>query len=342
MSLDEKFMQRALDLAELGRGNVSPNPMVGCVIVHDDKIIGEGWHERFGGPHAEVNAFHDVQNKALLHEATVYVTLEPCSHYGKTPPCVDLIITYNPKRVVICNEDPNPLVSGDGISKLKEMQIVVDLGTLKEKGRELNKRFFTFQEKQRPYIILKWAETADRFIARENFDSKWISGEKSRIRVHKWRTEEDAIIVGTNTAKYDNPMLTARDVKGENPIRVVLDRSLKLKKGLNLFDQSEMTLVYNGEKDEEKKNLEHIKIDFEQNIIIQILDDMHARGIQSLIVEGGNQLLKSFIDIGMWDEARVFQSPKKFETGISAPLLFSPIVDNEMIEEDELITYKNI
>ncbi len=341
MSLDEKFMQRALDLAELGRGAVSPNPMVGCVIVHDDKIIGEGWHERFGGPHAEVNAFHDVKNKALLCESTVYVTLEPCSHHGKTPPCADLIITYNPQRVVICNVDPHPLVSGKGVSKLREMQIRVDLGILEEKGRELNKRFFTSQEKQRPDIILKWAETADRFIARENYDSKWISGDKSRSRVHEWRTEEDAIIVGTNTAVHDNPMLTARDSEGTNPIRAVVDRSLKLKKDLHLFDQSEMTLVYNGEKDDARENLSFVKIDFEKNIIIQLLDDMHNRGIQSLIVEGGNQLLKGFIDIGLWDEARVFQSPKKFESGISAPLLFSPIVDNEMIEEDELITYKN-
>ena len=336
MSLDEKFMQRALDLAELGKGTVSPNPMVGCVIVHDDKIIGEGWHERFGGPHAEVNAFHDVQNKELLHDATVYVSLEPCSHHGKTPPCADLIITYNPKRVVICNEDPNILVAGKGISKLKEMQIQVDLGILKEKGRELNKRFFTFQEKQRPYIILKWAETADRFIARENYDSKWISGEKSRERVHEWRAEEAAIIVGTNTAKHDNPMLTVREADGPNPIRVVIDRSLKLKKDLHLFDQSVMTLVYNGEKADEKENLIFVPIHFSQNIIIQILADMHARGIQSLIVEGGSQLLKGFIDIGMWDEARVFQSPKKFESGISAPLLFSPIVDNEMIEDAPL------
>src|SRR5688500_17654700 len=202
---DELFMLRALELAHLGTGQVSPNPLVGSVIVHEEKIIGEGWHKKYGEAHAEVNAIASVDDKNLLKESTVYVTLEPCSHFGKTPPCADLLIQHQVKKVVIANLDTNPLVSGNSIRKLREAGIEVCTGILDVKGRTLNKHFFTFVEKQRPYIILKWAETADGFIARKNFDSKWISDEYSRQLVHKWRTEEDAVLVGMRTAQQDNP-----------------------------------------------------------------------------------------------------------------------------------------
>src|SRR6478609_11980434 len=200
MSSDEQFMQRAFELAKLGAGSVSPNPMVGCVIVHRGEIIGEGWHKKYGEAHAEVNAIDSVKEKKVLNESVVYVTLEPCSHFGKTPPCADLLIQHRVKKVVVSNLDSNPLVSGNGVKKLRAAGIEVVTGILDKAGRELNKRFFTFMEKQRPYIILKWAETADGFIARENYDSKWISNEHSRKLVHQWRTEEDAVLVGSRTA----------------------------------------------------------------------------------------------------------------------------------------------
>jgi len=211
MTPDELFMQRALELAQLGIGYVSPNPRVGCVIVHENKIIGEGWHQKFGEVHAEVNAINSVNDQSLLKESIVYVNLEPCSHFGKTPPCVDLLIEHHVKKVVIGNLDINPLVQGQGIKKLKDAGIETITGVLEKEGHELNKRFFTFIEKQRPYIILKWAQTSDEFIAQKNFESKWISNEFSRQLVHRWRSEEDAVLVGTRTASHDNPSQTVRD-----------------------------------------------------------------------------------------------------------------------------------
>nr|MCU0325664.1 bifunctional diaminohydroxyphosphoribosylaminopyrimidine deaminase/5-amino-6-(5-phosphoribosylamino)uracil reductase RibD [Spirosomataceae bacterium] len=208
VSDDSVFMQRALELASLGRGSVSPNPMVGCVIVHNGLIVGEGWHQRYGEAHAEVNAVNSVKDKSILSESTAYVTLEPCSHFGKTPPCADLLIKHHLKKVVVCNDDPFPLVAGKGIKKLRDAGIEVETGLLAEEGRRLNRRFFTMVEKQRPYVILKWAETADGFIAKENFEAVRISNDFSQMYSHKWRSEEDAIMVGTNTAHFDNPSLT--------------------------------------------------------------------------------------------------------------------------------------
>ena len=220
MVAPEIYMHRALELARNGAGKVSPNPMVGCVIVHNGTIIGEGWHQQFGGPHAEPNAIAAVNNQELLKDATLYVTLEPCAHFGKTPPCAHLIIEKQIPRVVVCNLDPNPLVAGKGIKLLKDAGIEVKTGILAQEGAFLNRRFFTYINHKRPFIILKWAETADGFVARENYDSKWISNALSRKLVHKWRTEEDAILVGKNTALYDNPQLTSRDWEGKNPISV--------------------------------------------------------------------------------------------------------------------------
>lgn len=334
---DYLFMVRALQLAEKGRGYVSPNPMVGCVIVHEGNIIGEGWHREFGGPHAEVHAVHSVDNQSLLSESTVYVTLEPCAHWGKTPPCANLLVDKKVKKVVIAATDSNPLVGGKGIEILKNAGVEVETGVLEKEARWQNRRFFTQIEKQRPYVILKWAQTQDGFVARENFDSKWISNPQSRQLVHKWRAEEDAILVGKNTAAYDNPRLDVRDWVGKNPVRVVLDSKLELSKSLNLFDQSIPTLVFNTVKPKSEENLEWIHLP--QITPKAILQELHSRKIQSLIVEGGSQVLRQFIESGLWDEARVFTASAQFERGISSPILNQNPSETLSIGTDRLDIY---
>jgi diaminohydroxyphosphoribosylaminopyrimidine deaminase/5-amino-6-(5-phosphoribosylamino)uracil reductase len=304
-------MLRALELAKMGRGSVSPNPMVGCVIARDGVIIGEGWHKKFGEPHAEVNAIASIKDKKLLGASVVYVNLEPCSHHGKTPPCVDLLLEHQVKKVVVSNLDINPLVGGNGIRKLKDNQVEVVTGVLQKAGNELNKRFFTFMAKNRPFVLLKWAETADGFIAHENYESKWITHEHSRQLVHRWRSEEDAVLVGTRTARHDDPRLNVRDWVGRNPVRVVIDRFLRLSDQLHLFDRSQPTLCYNLSRHEEHKNLAMVRLG-EENFLGEMLQDMYQRGIQSVMVEGGAETLKNFIDKGLWDEARVFRAPRVF------------------------------
>jgi diaminohydroxyphosphoribosylaminopyrimidine deaminase / 5-amino-6-(5-phosphoribosylamino)uracil reductase len=334
-----QFMSRALELAELGRGYVSPNPMVGCVIVHKGFIIGEGWHKEYGGPHAEVNAILSVRNQDLLSESTVYVSLEPCAHWGKTPPCANLLVEKRVKRVIIAATDSNPLVGGKGIQILKNAGIEVLTGILEKEARSQNRRFFTQIEKQRPYVILKWAQTEDGFVARENYDSKWISNALSRQLVHKWRAEEDSILVGKNTAAYDNPRLDVRDWVGKNPIRIVLDSHLNLTMDLNLFDQKTPTLIFNTIQNSSKKNLEWIKLeDLRPESILEIL---HSRKIQSLIVEGGSQVLHQFIKSGLWDEARVFTSLNTFKRGIPAPILNQNPFEILSIGTDRLALYTN-
>ena len=333
-------MQRALDLAQLSIGAVSPNPMVGCVIVHHNKIIGEGRHERYGAAHAEVNAVASVDDPLLLSDSTVYVNLEPCSHFGKTPPCADMLVKHRVKKVVIANIDPNPLVSGKGIEKLKAARIEVVTGILETQGRELNKRFFTFMEKKRPYLILKWAETSDGFIARENFDSKWISNEHSRKLVHKWRSEEDAVLVGTGTALHDNPALTVRDWAGRNPVRIVIDRFGKLPQTLALFDGSQQTICYTAHRDESAKNLEVVKLP-ETDFITAMLNDLFKRNVQSVIIEGGATTLSQFLKERLWDEARIFTSPEQFGSGIAAPKFTGNLMSRESVFTDTLAIYRN-
>lgn len=333
-------MQRALELAELGRGKVSPNPMVGCVIVDNDRIIGEGWHEQYGKGHAEVNAIAAVEDQSMLSASTAYVTLEPCAHHGKTPPCADLLVSKGIKRVVIGAVDTNPLVGGKGIEKLEQAGVEVSHGLLADASRNLNARFFTFIEKDRPYIILKWAETADGFVARENFDSKWISGKASRNLVHQWRAEEDAIMVGTRTAQHDNPRLNVRNWEGADPVRVVIDKELSLSKELNLFDGQQPTLVYNGKKNHSAKNLEYIQVG-DSDYLPFILKDLYKRKVQSIIIEGGSTLLNSCIESGHWDEARIFRAGVKFETGISAPAIKGKQIDSYEIGDDQLDIYSN-
>jgi diaminohydroxyphosphoribosylaminopyrimidine deaminase / 5-amino-6-(5-phosphoribosylamino)uracil reductase len=334
----ELFMRRALELAELGRGAVSPNPVVGCVIVHEGKIIGEGFHQEYGGPHAEVQAINSVKNSALLSESTAYVTLEPCAHWGKTPPCANLLVEKGLKKVVIAAYDSNPLVGGKGIEILENAGIEVETGVLEEEARLQNRRFFTQVEKKRPYVILKWAQTHDGFVARENFSSKWISNSQSRQLVHKWRAEEDSILVGKNTALHDDPQLNVRDWVGKNPIRIVLDSNLELPESLLLFDGSIPTLCFNTLKSEKKENLEFIKMDpnFSPE---EILKELHSRKIQSLIVEGGSQVLGQFIQSGFWDEARVFTSKIKFGSGILAPSLNQNSIKTIFLGEDKLDLY---
>ncbi len=332
-------MRRALQLAQLGLGAVSPNPMVGCVIVKAGKIIGEGNHEKYGEGHAEVKAVRTVKNDSLIEGSTVFVTLEPCAHYGKTPPCAHLLVEHKVRKVIICNLDPNPLVAGKGVEILEKAGIEVVSGVLQEEGREINRRFFTFFEKKRPYVILKWAQTKDGYVARENYDSKWISNEHSRQLVHKWRAEEDAILVGKNTAQYDNPSLTTRNWVGADPIRVVLDSTLSLNKDLNLFDGSVFTLVFNTQWNNEQNNVRYIKLEsMTPKWILQTLFDLK---IQSIIVEGGSTTLQSFIDAHLWDEARIFESENTFGKGISAPNVNGKLLEQKLIERDLLTIYQN-
>jgi diaminohydroxyphosphoribosylaminopyrimidine deaminase/5-amino-6-(5-phosphoribosylamino)uracil reductase len=333
------YMNRAMELALNGRGKVSPNPMVGCVIIHKDQIIGEGYHERYGEAHAEVNAINAVKNKNLLPESTLYVNLEPCSHFGKTPPCADFIIRHQIKRVVVANLDNNPLVAGKGIQKLKNAGIEVRVGVMEKEGKNLNKRFFTFMNRMRPYMILKWAETADSYIAKENHDSKWISNSLARRLVHKWRSEEDAVMVGTNTGLYDNPQLNVRDWTGRNPVRIIIDKNLRLPPNLALFDRQQPTICYNLIKDDISPNLEYIKIK-EGNFIAQVLENLYANRIQSVLVEGGSTLINSLLENDCWDEIRQFRSYQCFGKGIKAPQVKGILFDKEVIQDNDLFIYR--
>lgn len=337
----ELYMKRAFELAELGRGKVSPNPMVGCVIVQGDIIIGEGYHQKYGEAHAEVNAVNDVKDKTLLKGSTAYVTLEPCAHFGKTPPCANLLAEMKVGKVVIAAVDSNPLVGGKGIQILKDAGIEVQTGVLEKVARWQNRRFFTQIEKNRPYVILKWAQSQDGFVARKDFSSKWISNSSSRQLVHKWRAEEDSILVGKNTAKYDDPALNVRDWVGKNPIRLLIDSKLELAQDLKLFDQAVPTICYNTHKSEEQGNLEFVKL--KQEFSIQdILGDLQKRKIQSLIVEGGSFLLNKFLESELWDEARVFTSQNKFGEGIEAPIITKPASEIVSVLEDRLAIHYNV
>ncbi len=345
--MDKKYIKRTFELALLGIGNVSPNPMVGAVVVYKNKIIGESYHKKFGGPHAEVNAINSVKNKNLLKYSTIYVNLEPCSHHGKTPPCTDLIIKNKIKRVVISCKDSFAKVSGNGIKKLKNAGIEVTFGILEKEGRELNRRFFTFHEIKRPYIILKWAQTMDGFIdiIRNKYvpiKPIWITNELARTLVHKYRTEEDAIMVGTNTCYKDNPKLNVRDWSGKNPTRILLDRHLRLNKKLFIFDKSIPTIVFT-EKENTKntKNLEFIKIQTKQKVLDIFLDVLYEREIMSVIIEGGYQLHKSFIQQNLWDEARIFIGNKFFHKGIPSANISGRLIEKRKLLNSKLFIYRN-
>lgn len=342
---DIVFMQRCLEIAKAGMGYVAPNPMVGAVIVYDNRIIAEGYHKAFGQAHAEVNAIKSVKDNAILRKSTLYVNLEPCSHMGKTPPCSDLIIGKKIPRVVIGTIDPNSLVSGKGISKLANSQVTVKSGIHEKECRELNKRFFTFHEKNRPYVILKWAQTTDGYIDKirksgEDIGVNWISNPISRTLVHKWRAEEQAIMAGTNTIITDNPKLNVRYWKGSSPIRIILDQNLRIPQSANIYDKSSYTLIFNSRKSERIDNIEFIRIDFKKDVLPEILSQLYTRDIISVLVEGGKELLESLIKENLWDEARVFIGDKNFTSGLEAPQINKPYRTDYLIK-DEIRYYTN-
>lgn len=341
----EIFMKRCLDLAAMGLGNVAPNPMVGAVVVHEGKIIGEGYHRRYGEAHAEVNAINAVTDKSLLKSATLYVNLEPCAHYGKTPPCSELITKMHIPRVVIGSGDPNPLVNGKGTAILKQAGCDVITGILRDECEELNRRFFTFQQQQRPYIILKWAETADGYIDKIRSSSEkpqWITNEASRMLVHKWRSEEQGIMVGANTALMDNPQLNVRDWKGSDPVRIIIDNDLTLPQHLRLFHGSQKTIVFTLKNSNlVTGNIELVKIPAGVDKISFVFNHLYCNKILSVIVEGGAKLVDLLIERNLWDEARVFQGKALFGGGICAPGLHSTVISETEIDGVRLRYYRN-
>ena len=344
MKIHENYINRCIQLAKNGLGNTYPNPLVGCVIVHQDKIIGEGWHQKAGGYHAEVNAINSVMDKSLLDKATLYVSLEPCNHFGKTPPCSDLIISHQIPKVIIGTIDPYDEVAGKGVEKLKKQGCEVVVGVLAKECVELNKRFFNYHTKKRPYIILKWAETKDGFIDIDrqviNGDEakpNWITNQYSRQLVHKWRAEEQAIMIGTNTVINDNPKLDVRNWFGKNPIRIVIDKNLRTPDNYRIFDGSVKTImVTEKEKDLTLNNLFFEQIDFSKNIAKKICKVLYKHEIQSVIIEGGSQTLQTFIDANLWDEAKIFVGEVAFSKGILAPKIKGVVSDPKMIRSDVL------
>ncbi len=347
MDVHNRYMQRCLDLALTGLGQVAPNPMVGAVLVVDDRIIGEGYHRKYGSHHAEVEAINSVADPRLLSRATLYVNLEPCCHHGKTPPCTDLIIKSKIPEVIIGTVDPFYAVAGEGIARLRAKGCRVNVGVLKEACRELNKRFFTFHEKKRPYIVLKWAQTADGFIDIDRLPGAekrptWITSERLRMLVHKWRSEEMSIMVGTNTALKDNPQLNVRDWHGSSPARILLDRSLKLTKAYHLLDQSHPTIIINELKQEASNNIQFVRLLFDQNLLHSIMALLYESRIQSLLIEGGRHLLQSFIDQQLWDEARIFTGTQFFGSGIAAPKIKSyKAIDHIHIGQESFFRIRN-
>lgn len=333
MKIHDIYIKRCIELAKNGLGTTYPNPLVGSVIVYNNEIIGEGWHRKSGEPHAEVNAINSVKDKSLLSKSTIYVSLEPCSHFGKTPPCCDLIIANKIPNVVIGTIDPFAKVAGTGIKKLIEAGKNVTVGILEDECNELNKRFFTFHNKKRPYIILKWAESQDGFIApltKEKKEPVWITNEFARQLVHKWRSEEQAILVGTNTVIEDNPSLTTRNWSGNHPIRIVLDQNNRISKESHIFDNQVKSITITKE-----------NINFNDNIALEITDFLFNEGIQSVIIEGGRQTLQTFIDANIWDEARVFRGEIYFKSGTKAPTISGENSKKEKILNDELLTFFN-
>jgi diaminohydroxyphosphoribosylaminopyrimidine deaminase/5-amino-6-(5-phosphoribosylamino)uracil reductase len=340
----EIYIKRCIELAKNGLGTTYPNPLVGSVIVFNGKIIGEGWHRKSGEAHAEVNAINSVKDKSLLSKSTIYVSLEPCSHFGKTPPCCDLIIANSIPNIVIGTLDPFAKVAGNGIKKLLEAGKNVTIGILEDECNELNKRFFTFHNKKRPYIILKWAESQDGFLApisKQKQEPIWITNEFSRQLVHKWRSEEQAILVGTNTVLEDNPTLTVRDWIGENPVRIVLDRGGKISEKFAVKNKKTKTIVLTEQENLiSTENLIYENCIFDIRVVFSIADILYKNNIQSVIIEGGKQTLQSFIDANLWDEARVFKGDISFNQGVKAPKIkIKNSIKNQILTDELLIFF---
>ena len=340
MMTDQFYMQRCIDLANKAIGNTYPNPLVGSVIVHNGEIIGEGYHKKAGEPHAEINAINSVKNPELLKEATIYVSLEPCSHFGKTPPCALKLKEIGFKKVVIGAMDYNEQVNGKGKKILEDAGIEVVTGILKEECEELNKRFFTFHQKKRPYIILKWAQSTDGFMDK-NHQPTQISNSLSKQYVHKMRSEEQAILVGKNTAINDNPSLTVREVMGKNPIRVLIDFNLEVSSDFKIYDDEAATLVFNQIKDDKQNHIHFIKIE-KENSLQQIVKHLHELSIQSIIIEGGSFTLKQFIEHNLWDEAYIFRNNNLIlENGTKAPIFNFEASEEFFLRDNSVSIYKN-
>jgi diaminohydroxyphosphoribosylaminopyrimidine deaminase/5-amino-6-(5-phosphoribosylamino)uracil reductase len=345
MNQHEHYMARCLELAKRAAGHVAPNPMVGAVLVHEHRILGEGFHQKYGGPHAEVNCIQEVsaENRELISKSMLYVSLEPCAHHGKTPPCADLILANGIPKVVIGCRDPFPLVNGKGIEKLVNGGVEVELGILETECVELNRRFFTFHRQHRPYIILKWAQSRDLKIANGDHSRVFISNELSNRLVHRWRSEESAILVGTNTAKFDNPLLSVRLWNGPQPIRLVVDLDLKLPSGLHLMDRRQRTIVFNTIQHEEDEMLSYYQVTTDTSLVHQILNALYHFKIQSVLVEGGAKLLQSFLDEGLWDEMRVITNESiSIEHGLPAPDISSLSASGDYdMDSDHIAIYRN-
>jgi len=332
MNIHEKYMKRCIQIAEFGQGNTFPNPSVGCCIVMNGKILAEGFSSKAGCNHAEINAINLIKEKSILSKCTIYITLEPCSHHGKTPPCVDTIIKYKFKKVIIGIKDPNDLVNGKGIKKLQKAGVNVITGILKKECTDLHKRFLTHQLKKRPYIILKWAQTSNGYISpkeRENKKPFWISNKKSRIISHKWRAHEHAILIGAQTLRDDNPKLTTRIWYGSNCKAYILSKNWSKKENKKFNSDSSF------------KILDKSIINFDNNIAKQICNVLYKNKIQSLIVEGGTKTINTFLDSKIWDEIRIFKSDKKLVGGVKAPTLRYKRKMEVQIENDKLEIYKN-
>lgn len=348
MLTDDKYMERCLQLAASGKGFVAPNPMVGAVVVHDGKIIGEGYHRQYGKAHAEVNAINSVLDKQLLKQSTIYVSLEPCSHYGKTPPCSQLIIDSGIPRVVIATLDPYHKVSGRGVKMLQEAGIEVVIGVLEKEAQDLNKEFFVSQTQHRPYVYLKWAQTKDGFIDKKRKDGEAveptpISNNLTKTLVHKLRSEVSAIMIATNTAVNDNPSLTTRLWFGKNPERIILDRTRRIPENYHLFDNTVNTIIFteNADKEVAKDKINFVSLSFDKEMIPTVLKELNKRKIDSLLVEGGATLLQSFIDQGAWDEVYIEVADKRFTEGVKAPVIHGELVDDRKIMDSHAIHLVN-
>ena len=345
LSSDELYMHRCIELARMGAGYVAPNPLVGAVLVHKGRIIGEGYHQKYGLAHAEVNCINSVpeNDRKLISRATLYVSLEPCDHFGKTPPCTDLIIQNGIKKVVIGCLDPFSEVNGKGINKLKKTGIEVVTGIFEQECKELNKRFFTFHTKQRPFIILKWAQTANGKMGSDLQERLLISNANTNRLVHQWRTVEASILIGTNTALLDDPSLDNRLWSGKSPVRMVLDLSLRLPNSLKLFNRQQPTIIFNRVKQGEDGNTRFYQLHHETHIVQQILNACFILNLQSVLVEGGAKLLQSFINAGLWDETRIITNETLIiNKGLDAPLLKQTnLVKTEKILSDTITYYTN-
>lgn len=336
----EFYMQRCLELAEKGLGNTSPNPLVGAVIVHEDKIIGEGYHQQYGGPHAEVNAINSVKNKSLLKDSKIYVSLEPCSHYGKTPPCAKLIVDSEISEVIICNKDPHEKVAGKGIKLLEKAGIKVSCGILENKGEWINRRFFKFHKTHLPYVILKWAQNQNGFMdktrASNDVGVNWITKPETKTIVHTWRAEEDAILIGANTVLNDSPSLDVRHASGKNPLRIVVDPNNKISDSHEFWNLDNPTLVFSKSIRNINKNTECYLLKNDENITNQVLELLAAKNILSVIIEGGKTTLESFIQYDQWDEARVLTGTNDWIKGLKSPKISGTLIEEANITADHL------